>query len=268
LRWTVLAVSFCGQAFSQTIAVPNILPVLTSAGNRASGPLAAPGSPITIQFQIVINPDEFRNPCCGQTRVTGPVRITGFTFRARPGFGALSITGASSGGNPVQVFASTTPKSASPGPTFLSPTFADNLGADNTLVFSGSSVTVTAPGCAAPGPCPFGNNIVFTAPFDYNPNNGSLLLYVRYPSFFGTGQIDIEDCSPGGCGFADVVAPFGSASGGTEFGTDIIQLSFTSLSTTVPTLGPSGLLAVGLGLAAAGWWLSRQSRRQRPAATE
>ena len=67
----------------------------------------------------------------------------------------------------------------------MSTTFADNVGPDNTLVFSGP-FTAASPGCPQNLPvCPFDININFTTPFLYNPMQGRLLLDLKVTGYFG-----------------------------------------------------------------------------------
>ena len=128
-------------------------------------------------YRTVINPDQFPS---------GPINITGFTWRAAPGKGALNVT--FSGG----IYLSTSPNWAnSTGHPLMSTTYANNVGSDNTLVMSPGNFTLSLLGCAGPGPCPFANNITFTTPFPYNKANGPLLidLQLTAASASGTGGI-------------------------------------------------------------------------------
>jgi hypothetical protein len=111
---------------------------------------------------------------------SGPIRITQFANRPD------AIPGPSGPRFPtLQVFVSTTTQSVAG----LSTTFANNIGLDNTLVFSGPLTLATA---NLPGP---GNtkqfDIVFpfTTPFLYDPSAGNLLIDVRISSSTGANNL-------------------------------------------------------------------------------
>jgi hypothetical protein len=101
---------------------------------------------------------------------SGAIVITGMSFRAAAGSGAINATIGS-----LSVYLSTSPNypnSKTAGTTLMSPTFANNASFDKTLVFSGSNVSWSDAGCTAPGPCPFDINVVFATPFYYSGSNG------------------------------------------------------------------------------------------------
>ncbi|HLK67952.1 MAG TPA: PEP-CTERM sorting domain-containing protein [Bryobacteraceae bacterium] len=64
-------------------------------------------------------------------------------------------------------------------PDALSDTFADNVGPDNTVVYSGPLTLSSANTGPAGGPKDFDIVINFMTPFFYNPGNGNLLLDVK-----------------------------------------------------------------------------------------
>jgi hypothetical protein len=109
----------------------------------------------TIRYQQVYGAGEFS---------PGRYVISQIAFRAEPS--GTPFTGTT---GTLQVDLSTTGAA----PDALSTTFADNVGADNTTVFSGQWALSTA------------NNGVFdlvltlTTPFEYDPSQGNLLLDVR-----------------------------------------------------------------------------------------
>jgi hypothetical protein len=86
----------------------------------------------------------------------------------------------------VQINLSTTPKA----PGSLSENFADNIGSDEVVVYSGELPLSSA--CSGPdgGPKDFDIIITLKTPFLYDPRAGNLLLDVR--NFFGgrTTQLD------------------------------------------------------------------------------
>ena len=100
------------------------------------------------------------------------------------------------------------------GRTLMSETFANNIGTDNTLVFSGPR-SVTSPGCAGPSPCPFDVVIPLSTPFFYNPALGSLLVDLQSTGFNATsGSFDdaLFPFPPGG-GLAIVAGTLGAPTG-------------------------------------------------------
>src|SRR5690242_4093119 len=143
----------------------------TVAGNDTSGPL--PAAFPNLEIQTVFGGGQFP---------AGPIYITGFSMRARPGTGPVSLTV----NGKVYLSTSQNFPNTVGGNTLLSTTFANNVGPDNTLVLSGN-ITSSGPGCAGPAPCPFSNNIVFTKPFFYDRANGALLMDVQATSIGGTG---------------------------------------------------------------------------------
>lgn len=78
-------------------------------------------------------------------------------------------------------------------PDNLSSTFADNVGADNTTVFSGSLALSSADEGPAPGPKNFDIVINLQNPFLYDPTKGNLLLDVKNFVAGTTTQFDAQD---------------------------------------------------------------------------
>jgi hypothetical protein len=207
-----------GLAIGQTVVVPNGNATVT--GNDTSGSLI--GS-FPLRYQQVFDPEQFPQE---------PIYITGFTYRAVPGLGALnvSITGT------VSVSTSAT-WANSTGHPLLSTTFANNIGPDNTLVYSGTA-TISGAACSAPGPCPWGSNVVFTAPFLYNPANGPLLIDITASSVGGPGpgQFDVIDCPNTSCVINSVAwQSTTSATGALNEGNNVTQISYTPATTFFST---------------------------------
>ena len=105
--------------------------------------------------------------------INGPIRITQFANRpdAEPGPSGPRFAS-------LKVFLSTTTNAVAD----LSTTFADNIGLDNTLVFSGTLALQTA---NLPGPGDtkqFDIVFPFTTPFLYDPAAGNLLIDVQIAS--------------------------------------------------------------------------------------
>src|ERR1700681_4661924 len=138
----------CSVAIGSTFVAPN--GNATFAGN-ASGTF--PATPVSLEFQELVG---------GGQLPLNPVQITGISSRAAPGAGPSNIKIGS-----LSVSLSTSPNAPNTGGggTLMSSTFANNVGSDKTLVFSGSNITWSDSGCTKPGPCPFDINIVFTTPY-------------------------------------------------------------------------------------------------------
>jgi hypothetical protein len=78
-------------------------------------------------------------------------------------------------------------------PAALSKTFAENVGDDETLVYSGALPLASAFSGPEGGPKDFDILITFQTPFWYDPSAGHLLLDVRNVSGGRTTQYDAQD---------------------------------------------------------------------------
>jgi len=224
---------FLAPVFAGPIAL--VVPVAnTSTPGNTDDDIEA--GPIDIRSQQIYGPGQFLN-----SGVSGPVLISQFAFRAAPGTGPahLSITS-------VNVYASTSPflpNTFGGGALFITDTFADNLGPDNTLVLSGP-VDVSSPGCAGPGVCPFDMIFPFSTPFLYDPTQGSLLLDIHIVGLSGSGSFDAQFFSfPPGGSTAQVVGLLGNLTGEVDTSGIITQFTYEA----VPEPASSVLLLGGLG---------------------
>jgi hypothetical protein len=193
-----------------TIVVPNA--ETSSAGNAAEGIPVSTG----VIFQELFAPGQF----------TGPIDITELSLRAAPGTGPVDET---VGALSVYLSTSSNYPNSTSGP-LMSTTFANNIGPDNTLVFSGTNTTISGSGCSGPGVCPFDISLDFTTPFDYNPANGSLLLEFVETNLVGvSGSFDGEGFSAPGGSVAQV-SELGSTTattGSLSYGGLITEFTFT-----------------------------------------
>ncbi|MGD9632938.1 MAG: hypothetical protein AB7G28_20865 [Pirellulales bacterium] len=136
-------------------------------------------------------------------------------------------------------------------PDTLSATFADNVGPDETTVYSGPLViSSTAPGPSG-GPRAFDIEIPFSTPFTYDPAAGSLLLDVLTPGILGLTElypIDAQD-SPGDSisrvwgGSSDsigILDPFTGPSAGL-----ITRFTLAPEPSAITLIVVSGLVALG-----------------------
>jgi uncharacterized protein (TIGR03437 family) len=178
----------------------------------------------SVEFQQLVGNGQLPSPT---------FMVTGISFRAAPGTGPINATI----GN-LSVYLSTSPnypntngtgQSGNP-KTLMSTTFANNVGADKTLVYSGSNVVWSDSGCAAPGHCPFDINIVFTTPFLYaGGGTGTLLIDMVETNISATsGTFDAASFSAPGGGVAQVTGTAGAATGTFAYQGSIIQLTYTS----------------------------------------
>jgi hypothetical protein len=215
-----LAAFLGAHAFGQNVIVaPD--GYATLAGGSASSAIPSPA--ISGEVQILISSGQFVFPPTPPGSVKGQIYLTGLALRAAPGTGPLNVT---ISGN---IYVSNNPyfPNSNQGP-LVSTTFARNSGSDNTLVFSGTA-TLQGPGCAGPAPCPFANNIVFTTPYLFEPEAGSLVVDLQLTSFGGSGQFDDVACSAPGCSIAELIgSPLGLPAGLFSYGGPITQFTFAT----------------------------------------
>jgi hypothetical protein len=137
----------------------------------------------------------------------------------------------------------------------LSPTYANNVGADDTVVFARGPLTLSSGFTGPPnGPKDFDIIITLTTPFHYNPANGNLLLDVRN---FGGGTTTFFDAVfQTGDGVSRVFnSDVNSGTGTTD--TEGLVTGFV----IVPEPGSAAMLLVGGGTLLA--WFGECRRRQR-----
>ncbi len=177
---------------------------------------------------------------------TGPQTLTSLAFRSTPGF----RNGADYGN--VVVSLSTTSFGDETG-TLLSSTFADNIGANVTTVYSG------ALSFAAAMTDGFDYVINFSQGFVYDPSAGNLLLDVLIPAGTSVGGpgfflASYDAANQVNDGIYSVSSIFdGSATTGTT-GTagTITQFTGTALAGAVPEPGTWLLMTAGFGLVGLG----------------
>lgn len=214
--------AMCSMAIGSgaTLVAPNA--EANFAGNAATN---FPTTPASIEIQEIVGAAQLP---------LNPIQITGISFRAAPGAGATKINIGS-----LSVYVSTSPNypnTINVGSTLMSSTFANNVGPDKTLVFSGSNVSWSDAGCAKPGPCPFDINIAFSTPFQFNAT-GPLLIDMQATNFSAvSGAFDDESFTgPPGGAVAQVIGALGSASGNFAYQGSIVQIAYTALTTNNPS---------------------------------
>jgi photosystem II stability/assembly factor-like uncharacterized protein len=157
-------------AQTNTLVVPNSL--VTTEGNSGNSYPFNIGTNNTMRYQQVYAASQFG------ALPPGGTNLIGIAFRVDAGWGSFTSTLPS-----IQINLSTTPRQ----PDGLSTSFANNVGADDTVVFRGP---LTLSSLASGSPAAFDIIIPFTTQFRYNPNLGNLLLDVRNP---GGGSISQPD---------------------------------------------------------------------------
>ncbi len=225
--------------FAPAFGTPLLL-VVPNAQTNTAGNSPADVSGLTdadIQYQEDFGSGQFQG-------IDGDLLISQLAFRASPDTGPVNVSISS-----LNLYLSTTlyaPNSIG-GNILLTDTFADNVGADNTLVYSGPG-SLVSPGCTT-SVCPFDMVIAFTTPFLYNPNQGKLLLYLQATGFMAEeGSLDAEGFDPPGGAVASLFGNLGDLSDTVSTSGDIVQFGYTVVPTPEPgtlTLAFVALLACG-----------------------
>jgi hypothetical protein len=207
---------------SQSIAVPNTYGG-TEGNSRSAFPFALSG--VTARYQQVYDASQF-------SLATNGGWIYHLDFRPDGGSPSFYATVTN-----VEIHFSTTLRS----PDRLSPIFSENIGSNDTLVFSGS-FALGSLGAASPQPWYFNvglNEVTFSKYFWYNPAVGNLLMDVRVYESASGGTLDAAD-TPGD-GVSRVYAvPVDSTSGTTDsvgLVTLITMAPVPSLTASISNLG-------------------------------
>jgi hypothetical protein len=186
----------------------------------------------TIRYQQVYDSSEFPS---------GTILITGMRFRPD------SIVGDAFAAvlPDVDIYLSTTSASAGA----LSSIFADNLGADNTMVLTGTIALSSA--ATGAGPRDFDIEFLFTTPFSYNPANGNLLLDVFNFGGGTTTQFDaISTSAVTARVFSSAADGVNDAEGGAPSRLGLITQFIYERASDEPVPEPSTYLMMAGGLAA------------------
>jgi len=188
-------------------------------------------------YQQVYNATEFSS-------LSGPELITQIAFRPDGTFGnAFSSTLPF-----VQIHLSTTEHVADA----LSATFANNVGADDMVVFSGALALSSAN--TGGGPKDFDIVVNLKTPFLYDPSRGSLLLEVRNFGGGSTTLFDSDSSNPDGT--SRLYARGGpNVTGSTDTNGLVTRFTFEQQQRGVPE--PSAFALLG-AVALVGWGLRRR----------
>ena len=233
--------AFTTGSFSFTVTGAGTLSISTGTrvapgawfGNTGTNTSVA-GFSGSIRYQELLGPQQLGS---------GTIIINQIAFRAYAGTGPLTFTMAN-----MAVYLSTSPlfPNIDNGRTLMSTTFANNVGPDNTLVFSGPT-NVNSPGCAGPSPCAFDVVIPLSTPFVYNPALGSLLVDLQSTGFNATaGSFDdaLFPYPPGGA-VATVSGTLGSPTGTLSTSGHVMQVSYTGCTLGVGSPGQTFTSAGG-----------------------
>ncbi len=213
---------------AQVVVVPNSL--ATNDGNGSSTSTAGPASVRWLQI----------NDASQFGALSGPSFLTQFAYRPD------QIVGQSGPRTfTLQIYASTTSRSVAD----LSTTFAENVGANNTLVFDGT-VNLTTGNLPGPGNTrQFDYVFPFTTPFLYDPAAGNLVLDLQINS--SGSALTFDTVFPGDPAIGRVFSSgSSSATTGDIFPSHVTQFTFVP----EPTVAVSVLFGLGLLIA----------KRQRP----
>jgi PEP-CTERM motif len=181
----------------------------------------------------------------------GTQNITGIQFRAFPGSSISAFSAGSFSISNVTISLSTTAASEM-GADELSPTYANNVGANNEVVYSGP-LTLTTSDMNVPGGTTkmFDYSVNLQDAFAYNPSQGNLLLDVNIPvgatvSGAGFGFVTFDEVNDVGDGIASIVSSGAPGTTGT-YSTAGPITQFTVASVPEPaSIGVVGAGVLGL----------------------
>jgi len=172
----ILLGSFIQTASAEVIVVPHSLAAVEGNFDQIGPFNIAPFLP-SQRYQQVFAASEF-------AALPGPHLITHIAFRPDAEVGKAFSSTISE----IRINLSTTSRT----PDGVSDTFAENVGANDTVVFSGSLPLSSAFTGPEAGPKAFDIVIALQIPFWYDPTAGNLLLDVRNFSGEATTQFDAE----------------------------------------------------------------------------
>jgi hypothetical protein len=171
LRTALLLLAACTSAFGDVLVVPN-------AQATAVGTASINNSGSATRIQEVVGGGQF----------PGPITITALHVRTVPGTGSANLVTSAAW---IIAFSTTQAyPNTNNGHTLPSTTYANNIGPDVEVVYSGPTST-SSPGCQQPGPCPFDLILPLTTPFHFDPSQGRLLIDLNIAAVPGnTGTLD------------------------------------------------------------------------------
>jgi hypothetical protein len=226
-----------GPAAGQVIVVPNSLTTV-DGGTFNGSPLFVTGGQ---RQQQVYAASQF----------AAPINIGQITFRPE----AICVPFTQTWTNVLVTLSTTTAA-----PDGLSTTFASNVGADSTVVYSGA-ITLSTANTVGPGSTRnFDININLQTPFAYNPAGGNLLLDIRNNSPEShAGPFIMDAHSVTGDSISRVVGAAGDPGAVTGTANTLGLVTRFTGAAAVPEPTTLALGAVGLGTIL--WQVRRRRRR-------
>ncbi len=173
----------------------------------------------------------------------GPIIITEVRFRPSARYGAAFTATISN----INIRLSTTPVA----PVALSPTFAQNVGSNETVVFNGALPLSSAFSGAASGPKAFDMVVTLTTPFTYDPAAGNLLIDFRNYSSSTATHVDAGASPDRKANRAFAVGADSTTATTVDFGSDVLQFAYTPVSSPPVILSQPASRSVVLGSTAA-----------------
>jgi plastocyanin len=156
-----------------------------------------------------------------------PVEILEVRFRPNISLGHAFTTVVAN----MQIRLSTTQKQAD----HLSTTFAQNVGADETTVFSGALNLSSSFSGPVSGPKDFDVIVPFATPFIYDPAAGNLLLDIRNFSGSGAAKMDGEGATSDGASRL-ISLNVNGTSGNPDSAADVLEVVYRAASSLPPSI--------------------------------
>lgn len=233
---TAVVAAVASLALGQTIVVPN---ALTNVDGNGANRFPFDPNAASMRYQQVYNSDQFN---------TGPIFIDAILFRPDPVSGVAFTTTVQD----VQINMST----SSNGADGLSTTFANNTGADDQIVRSRGSMTISSANTGG-SPRDFDILITFDSAFTYDPSAGNLLLDVRQYSGETNPSVAFWDAEST---VGDSISRVYTHASGVDSPTadNINTLGLVTQFQYRPVPEPASMIALGLGAAAL---LARRRRK-------
>ncbi|WP_234043116.1 PEP-CTERM sorting domain-containing protein [Luteolibacter yonseiensis] len=170
----------------------------------------------------------------GFSSLTGPFLITEIAFRPSAAQAAFTSTAT------IQLSLSTTSKA----PDGLSTTFAENVGEDPEVVFSGDLAISSAAAGPPAGPKAFDIVITFQTPYLYDPAEGNLLIDFRTSATSGENFF-LDAQSTVGDQISRVYSNQAPTAVNATTGTAVTLALITRFTITVPEPSSAALIVLG-----------------------